>query len=273
MSATAAVAAALGSAALFGLASALQHHQVATAEKTLSPRLLVSLVKRPLWLLGGVSDVAAVGLQAVALGLGSVSLVQTLLVAGLPLAVVLSALLAHRGLRRHELAGLGLCSVGLALLGPALTSTPSDHVPSRYAATFAGAAVLTLVMPLVVLREDPRWGGLCAGTAAGAVIGTGSVLLAVAAGRVEDPVTLLSSYAPYLALAVGAVGLLLAQVAFQTGELGAPLAALSVTEPVVAVLLAATVLHEQLPTSGGALVAAVAGAGLAVSGVLVLTRD
>lgn len=268
-----AVTAALGSAALFGLASALQHHQASQVEPTLSPRLLVSLVQRPLWLLGTTADVVAVGLQALALGLGSVSLVAVLLVAGLPLAVLLSALLDRRALHRHEVLGLGLCSAGLAVLGPALTSTPSGHPPSRYAAALAGAAVLALVMPLLTLRQDPRFGGICAGAAAGAVIATGSVLLAVAVGRFPDWSALFGSWAVYGAVLVGGIGLLLAQVAFQTGDLGAPLAALSVTEPVVAVLLAVTVLHESLPTGGRALGAAVLGTVLAVSGVLALCRS
>ncbi len=268
----AAVSLALGAAGLFGLASALQHQEAGKVQTSVRPGLLVALVKRPLWVLGSLSDLGAVCLQAVALGLGSVALVQTLLVAGLPLAVVLSALLERRALHRHEVVGLGLCSLGLALLGPALSSTPSGHVPSRYAAAFAGSAVLTLVLPLLALREDPRFGGLYAGVAAGAVIGAGSVLLAVAAGRFPDWSALLGSWAPYAAVLVGGLGLLLAQVAFQTGDLGAPLAALSVAEPVVAVFLAVTVLHESLPTSPGARTAALSGAALAVAGVLALCR-
>ena len=264
---------ALGSATLFGLAAATQHQQAGQVEATLSPRLLLRLARRPLWVLGGLADIAAVALQAVALGLGSVSLVQTLLVSGLPLAVLLSALLARRGLRGYELLGLALCSAGLGLLGPALIATPSHHVPSRYAAAVAGLLVLIVVLPMVALRNDPRFGGLFAGLAAGAVIGAGSVLLAVAASRFPDRSLLFGSWAVYGAVAVGGIGLLLAQVAFQTGELGAPLAALSVAEPVVAVVLAVTVLHERLPTTSWARLAAVAGSLLAAAGVLVLSRS
>ena len=274
MSSTAgAVAAALAGAALFAVASAVQHHEARAVERTASPSLLVTLGRRPWWLVGVVADVLAVGLQALALRLGSVSLVQVVLVAGLPLAALLSALLQHRALRRRELGGLLLSCVGLALLGPSLTSTPSGHSPARGAALVAGAAVAALVLPLLALRHHPRYGGLCAGTAAGAVIGTGSVLLAVSAARFGDWPALLGSAAPYAAVAVGLLGLLLAQVAFQTGELGAPLAALSVAEPVVAVALAVAVLHERLPSSAGTRTAALTGAAVAVAGVLVLSRE
>jgi drug/metabolite transporter (DMT)-like permease len=274
MSATAgAVAAALGAAALFGLAAALQHQEARAVETSASPSLLVTLAHRPVWLLGIMADVVAVGLQALALGLGSVALVQTLLVAGLPLAALLSALLQRRQLHRHELVGLMLCSLGLALLGPALSSTPLGHAPSRADAVTAGLVVAGVTLPLLALRGRPRFGGLFAGAAAGTVIGAGAVLLAVTAGRVGDWPALFGSWALYGAIVVGLLGLLLAQVAFQTGELGAPLAALSVVEPVVAVLLAVTVLKETLPSTTGSRVIAVVGAALAFAGVLALCRD
>ncbi|MGB8652409.1 MAG: DMT family transporter [Mycobacteriales bacterium] len=274
MSSTAgAVAAALGAAALFGLASAVQHHEARAVESTVSPGLLVTLARRPLWVLGMAADLGAVGLQAVALGLGSVALVQTLLVAGLPLAALLSALLASRWLYRHEVVGLALCSAGLALLAPVLAGTPLGEAPSRRDAVVAGIVVAAVVLPLLALRSRPRYGGIFAGAAAGAVIGSGSVLLAVVASRFGDWSALFGSWALYAAIVVGVLGLLLAQVAFQTGELGAPLAALSLVEPVVAVALAAAVLHERLPTSAVDRVAACAGAALAVAGVLTLCRE
>lgn len=273
MSATGAVAAALGAATLFGLASAVQHQEARAVEASASPGLLVTLAKRPLWLLAMVADTGAVGLQGLALGLGSVSLVQSLLVAGLPLAALLSAVLQHRRLYRHEVVGLLLCSVGLVVLGPELSTAPTGHDPTRAAALVAGAVVAAVALPLLALHRRPRFGGLCAGTAAGTVIGAGSVLLAVVAGRFGHWSLLFGSWPLYAAIGVGLLGLQLAQMAFQTGELGAPLAALSVAEPVVAVVLAATVLHEHLPSGGATRAAALLGAALAVAGVLVLARE
>lgn len=268
-----AVAAALGAAALFAVASALQHQEAQAVDPGPSASLLVRLAKRPLWLLGMVCDGGAVALQGVALSLGSVPLVQTLLVAGLPLAALLSAALAKRSLFRHEVMGLALCSPGIALLAPALSSTPSHQEPARADAIVAGLIVAAVAVPLLALRARPRFGGAAAGAASGAVIGAGSVLLAVTANRFGDWSALFSSWAPYAAIVVGGAGLLLAQVAFQTGELGAPLAALSIVEPVVAVVLAVGVLHEDLPTSGVKVVLAVAGTLLSVAGVLALCRS
>lgn len=273
MSSAVAVAAALGGAALFATASAVQHREARAVPASVSPSLLVTLAKRPWWLLGIVAEIGGVVLQGVALSLSSVSLVQALLVAGLPLAAVLSALLAHRRLERHEVVGLLLVSAGLGLLGPALSATAGNREPDRADAVIATLIVTAAVLPLLALRSHRRYGGICAGAAAGIVIGAGAVLLAVAASRFGDWSALLGSWAFYAAIVVGLLALLVTQVAFQTGELGAPLAALSVIEPFVAVALAAVLLGEQLPSSGSTRAAAAAGAILAVIGVLALCRD
>jgi drug/metabolite transporter (DMT)-like permease len=223
---TGAVLAALGAAALFAVASAVQHQEAHAVAPGSSASLLLRLARRPLWLAGIACDAAAVALQAVALGLGSVPLVSALLVAGLPLAALLSAALQHRRMHRHEVVGMLLCAPGIALLAPALSSTPSGDDPSRSTALLAGVVLAAVTVPLLALRHRPRSGGAAAGTAAGVVIGAGSVLLAVAAGRWGDWSALFGSWAVYGAVAVGGLGLLLAQVAFQTGDLGAPLAAL-----------------------------------------------
>ncbi len=272
MSTPAAVAAALGAAALFAVASAVQHHEARSVEPSVRPSLLLTLAKRPLWLAGTAADVAAVGVQALALRLGPVALVQGLLVAGLPLAVLLSAVLGDRRLHRAELLGLALCASGLAVLGPALAAASSGSEPGRAQSFVAALLLAAAVLALLTARRHARWGGAAAGAAAGAVVGAGAVLLAVAAGRLDDLPALLSTWAPYAAVTVGLLGLLLTQVAFQTGDLGAPLATLTVVEPVVAVLLAAALLHERLATDLASLVTLTVGGALAVLGVLVLSR-
>ncbi|MDQ1631416.1 MAG: hypothetical protein QOC80_1388 [Frankiaceae bacterium] len=98
-------------------------------------------------------------------------------------------------------------------------------------------------------------------------------MLAVCAGRLDRPGDLLLSIAPYATVVVGLLGLLLSQVAFQTGDIGAPLASLSVLEPATAVVLAVTVLHERLPSRQLTEVAlAGLGAALAVLGAVLLAR-
>ncbi|MFN2539459.1 MAG: DMT family transporter [Mycobacteriales bacterium] len=267
-----AVLAAFGAASLFAIGAAVQHQEANAVAKGAPASLLLRLARRPLWLLGIAADGGAIALQAVAFGYGSVPLVQSLLVSGLPLAALLSALLQRRRMHRHEVLGTLLCAPGIALLAPALSATPSGHDPSRSTALLAGLVVAAVSVPLIALRSQPRFGGVYAGAAAGCVTGAGSVLLAVIAARFGDWSELFGSSAVYVGVLVGALGLLLAQIAFQTGDIGAPLAALTITEPAVAVALAVTVLHDDLPTSGASLAAAIAGAALCITGVLALCR-
>ncbi len=275
MNTAAAVGAALGAALCFGTASAVQHGETGEVEQyaAYDPGLLTALARRPRWWAGVVADVVAVVLQAVALAYGPVALVQPLLVAGLPAAVLLSCLLAHRRPRRAELAGVALCSAGLGALAPATATVGLPTDPTRSSAAVAGVALLAVTAGLLLLaRLRPVTAGVATGAAAGVAAGTAGVLLAVCAGRVGAPRELALSLAPYATVAVGGLALLLAQAAFQTGAIAAPLATLSIVEPAVAVLLAVALLSERLPGSPAATALTVAGSALAVAGVVVLAR-
>lgn len=270
-----AVAAGLGAAVAYGAAAAVQHHQAGqVAERgALNPGLLAALVRRPLWLVGVAGDSVAVALQAVALRFGPVVLVQLLIVGGLPIGAVLSTLGARQRLSRRELLGLLLCGGGLAAAVPASTLVGLGHLAGRRSITAATVVVLALTVGLLLAARARRAAPLALGLAAGVTAGTASVLLAVCAAEFGNLGHLLRTPAPYAAVVIGLVTLLLSQSAFQTGRISTPLAALSVAEPVVAVALAVAVLHQHLPSSGLALVAGGLGTAAALAGVLVLATE
>src|SRR5258707_12602728 len=102
------IAAALGYAA----ASVLQQREA----QSVPPggggiRLVLRLARRPWWLAGVACDGAAFGLQAVALGVGSLLVVQPVLTSGLLFALPASAWLAGRRLARPDL-GFALVLAG-----------------------------------------------------------------------------------------------------------------------------------------------------------------
>lgn len=269
-----ALAASLASAASYGLASALQHEQVGLVDRraALDPSLVATLATRPRWLLGILADVVAVALQAVALHFGAVSLVQPVLVAALPISVLVASAMSRQRPSRRAVLGLLLCTVGLVLLVPAGTTVGLGRTPRPGATVVATAVLVTAgLLLLLVAHRRPASAGAATGIAAGIAVGAASVLLASCAARTGDLAALLTSVPPYAALVVGLLGLMLTQAAFQTGAIGGPLAALSVTEPVVAVGLASLVLHERLPTGTALRLVGVLGALLAVAGVLALS--
>ena len=268
------LALASASAVAFGLASALQHRESRrTAQRgPLDPALLRALGARPLWLLGLCADVAAVALQALALRYGPVAVVQPVLLAGLPAAVLLSAALEHVRVSGRQAQGVALSVGGLALLLPVLTTVGRAGPAGRPAALVAAAVLVAVTgVLLAVARRRPRLAAAALGAAAGMSAGTASVLLSVCVGRAGDPVALARSLAPWATVLAGLLALLLSQAAFQTGALGAPLATLSVVEPVTAVALAVAVLHERVSLSTAAVAATGLACALCVAGVVRLS--
>ena len=127
-----AVPAAVLGAAGFGLASAAQQratHEVAVTP-TLSPRLIVELLARPMWLLGLVATIVALFFQIVALAFGPLAVVQPLLVTGVAFAAVFSALMSGHRPDPLILLGALLCAAGLStfllLARPTAGSTDGD---------------------------------------------------------------------------------------------------------------------------------------------------
>jgi drug/metabolite transporter (DMT)-like permease len=271
-----AVLAALGSAAAYGSASAVQHEQAGVVEKrqALDPRLLATLATRPVWLLGILGDVVGAVLQLVALRFGPVPLVQPLIVSALPVAVVVSAAMRRARVTTREWGGLLLCSTGLLLLAPA-SATDDLGRPAADWAWGTATVVLTAVVAgaLLLARVRPATAPVAIGLAAGVAAGATAVLLAACAARIDDPARLLRSPAPYAVAVVGALVLLLTQAAFQTGAIAAPLSTLTVAEPIVAVILAAAVMHQTVSSDPWLRIAAAVGAAVAVLGVVVLARE
>src|SRR6202011_351659 len=102
-----AISCALFSSLLYALASVLQHRAAIAQpqESSLHLGLLARLVTKPLWLAGIAADGFAFVFQFVALGHGSLILVQPLLVCGLLFALPLGAWLAGTKLTHRDWAG------------------------------------------------------------------------------------------------------------------------------------------------------------------------
>src|SRR6202011_2170047 len=102
-----AISCALFSSLLYALASVLQHRAAIAQpqDKSLHLGLLARLVTKPLWLAGIAADGLGFVFQFVALGHGSLILVQPLLVSGLLFALPLGAWLAHTRLGRQDWIG------------------------------------------------------------------------------------------------------------------------------------------------------------------------
>jgi hypothetical protein len=258
------VAASLGSAAFFSVATALKHRSAGTVPRMHhfhAADLLAfasATLRHPLWLGGMLADVGGLGLQVVALHLGALTVVQPLLVS----AVLFSLIVAHRVAgtrisRREALLGaaLVLSVTGFLLVSGAVSATASTT--DRFPAILSSAASLVLVTACVVASRratrrklDSRRAAALLGVAVGTIYaGTAALIKACTNILVQHGlVALVTSWQLYAVITAGATGLLLAQIAFQAGPLSASLPATAATDPLVSVVLGVVVFDEQLRT-------------------------
>jgi hypothetical protein len=273
---TVAILAALGSAVCYALTSVLHHRAAGQVHehKAFDPMLLVRLLARPVWLIGTVAEVAAIGLHAVALGSGGLALVQPLLVGGLLFALPMESALHRRLPHRDDVAGVVLSSVALAVFLVAVAPHSGTPTASDAAMLGAGAGCWLVVAVCLLLSRgrSPVMRAVLLGMATGALYALAATLLKVCAELAAiDPLLLLRSWELYALVAIGALGTVLNHNAFQAGPMTPSLASLTITNPVVSIVIGMTVFHEQLATGGWRLVAAGLAAPVMVVGVLLVS--
>jgi len=268
---------ALGSALLYAVASVLQHHTARAQPHSSSMRvgLLVGLAARPLWVVGVVSDAAAYVLQFIALGHGSLVLVQPLLVSGLLFALPVGGALSHRRLTRLEWLGSAAVVIGLASFLVVASPGPGHHPRTI---TWVVTLVATLVPTALLVLAAPAHQGPGRATmlaaAAGVLYGLTAALTEVTARLLEHGVIhLFTSWEPYALVACGVTGLVVGQSAFQAGPLRLSLPMLTVVDPVVSIVIGALAFQERVATAGAAPVLEVLGLVVMGIGTFLLARS
>lgn len=272
-----AVPCALAAAVLFGAANVAQMRATRRVggSSTFNGGLLLRLLHDRLWLAGFGASAVGWLLQAVALYLAPVVLVQPLIVAELLFALPLAALVAGARLGRREWTGALLVAGGLAafvlIARPAGEAT--DIPPSRWLIITVSVAmtVAALVLAAQVSSNRPMLQGTALAAGASVCFGLMSVDTKVvgrqfAAGQLRA----LGHFQPWLLAVVALTGLALAQNAFRVAPLSVSLPMIDVGEPTVASVIAVTAFGEHVG-SGVAILAGVTAALIAVAaGVAVL---
>ncbi|TDB99057.1 hypothetical protein E1267_38110 [Nonomuraea longispora] len=259
MTVLAAVTALVGSL-FFALGAALQQFE---ALGTAKPGLL-ALLRRPRWLLGGLSILAGGGLHIVALGLGPLTIVQPMGVASLLFALPIAATLHGRKPSRKELSAAGVVAAGLIGL---VLLVPESHGPTHLSPngvfTLLGVSGVAAVL---------LWAGSRAASAAGraALLATSSgVLYGATATLMRVLVDGTWNWWYLLALPIPALlALVMLQRAYAVGHFGVSFASLQIADPLTAVAFGALLLGEPLPTG----VLPVVAAALTAAGTVALAR-
>jgi drug/metabolite transporter (DMT)-like permease len=271
---------ALGAGLCYALASVLQHRVAAAqpSEMSLRPRLLLELVKRPLWLLGIALDVGAYLLEAAALAVGTIVVVQPLLVSGLLFALPLSAIGGRRRPGRPEWIAAVAVTAGIAtFVTVGAPEGGSSHAPLwGWAIVFTACLSIAGTAIVVTRHAPPHYRALGLAFATGACYACTAALTKSVVDLLGDHGVggVLGAWETYALAVFSVLGLLLNQSAFQAGHLAASLPALAVTNPVLSSIIGLTLFGEELGATGpvavGVTLAAVA---VMLAGTVALARS
>lgn len=246
-------------------------------ERPFDAALLLFLLTRKVWLLGLLAMIASFLLQATALGLGTLSVVEPVLVLELPLTLLIASITFRHRLRAIDLLAALVVTAGLALLIGVLDPSGGDarHVSSALVVLATGATVAGVCVVVAVGNVGPRrWRAALLGVGAGSGFGltAGLMKLAVARLSVGGAEGLFTAWETYAMALAGIASVGLVQAALNAGTLVAAQPGITLFDPLVSVLWGTVVTGEHTRT-GPILILAVGGGALIVTGVLGLARS
>lgn len=263
-------------AMLFALASAVQQRTAAQVPDDVAGGLglIRVLVRRPWWWVGTLSDVGGYVAQAAALAVGSLALVQPLLVTTLLFALPLGARWSGRPLRAADRGWAVLLAVSLAVFVVVGEPTAGADRASLDAwlptAVVLGAVLVACLVGAAVRRAERA---LLLAIATGVLYGITAALTKGVVTELDGGILgLVTTWETYALAAAAVGGTLLQQSAFQAGDLAASLPAITVGEPVVGVGIGLAVLGEQLQAGGAEWLVIAVAVGLTVAATVALAR-
>jgi len=276
-----AIATALVAAAVLGLSAAIDQRstkKVKTREP-LSPRLLLDLVRQPLWLIAIAANVVGFVLQVVALAYGSLALVQPLLVCDLLFAVLIAWYLRQRA---HEpqpdmrlvWIGVGITTIGLAGFLAIGQPTPGHTQVRLYMlAWLAVGYIVSVGGCLIAANRNENLRPLALALGCGISYGVAAFVIKLITSEFSSLAGLFTNWPIYVFAVVGPAGFILNQNALQQGTLLAPVQAIiSVADPVISIALGVAWLDVRLRSSPAAITGEIISFLLLTVGIIMTSR-
>ncbi|NLG54639.1 MAG: DMT family transporter [Rhodococcus sp.] len=215
--------------------------------------LVGQLIRQPRWWAGVIGEGGGYVVQAIALALGSVLLVQPILVASLLFALPLAA--HWSGLRITGRTWVTAIALAGALVVFIVVGNPNEGEMSApvHRWIIPLGLVLAVVVGSVVVaaisKLPPHTRALLFGLASGTLYGVAVAFTKYVVDRLEHgPIALIAAWQTWALVAAGMTGFYLQQKAFQVGPLSASMPSLTIAEPIAAVFLGIAVLGEHLRT-------------------------
>jgi drug/metabolite transporter (DMT)-like permease len=231
--------------------------ETAPADAGLSTRLVAHMVQRRVWIGGFIVMAGAFGAQAWALYVGSLAVVQPILVTELVFVVIaLAAWFSMRVTTRDVIASL-LAAGGLATFLAVARPQPGSSIPGNVA---WAVAIVVVGLPAVALvlagrRGAPSRRAMLIG--AGASLGfalTAALTKAATDALAHGFVTLLTTWQTYGLVIIGAMSFVLMQSALHAGPFTSSQVTLILVNPLASIVIGTQLFHDSLTATPIAIV-------------------
>jgi drug/metabolite transporter (DMT)-like permease len=246
---------ALGTALSNALCSILQRMGVEDAPEssTMKLSLVTHALRRGVWLLGFVFMIFGFLLQAFALHVGRLSVVQPILT--MELLFLVFILGTYFGYKITVREWIGVTAIVLGLAGFLAFALPGggERVPTTLGwLVVGGIAVAVIVVGVVATRWGPRWwkAAMFGTAAAMSYAFTAALIKSVGDYAASDWVTIFWHWQTYGLIVFGLIGVFLTQNAFRAGPLAASTSTLVLVDPLFSILIGIGLYGDTLRTSG-----------------------
>lgn len=236
---------------------------------------LLEILKKPVWLGGMLLQVAGWVLQAVALDLGPLMVIQAITTLSLVIALPIGVWLTKQRIDRNVGVGAGLITGGIVVFLSVGSPKAGTNHPSA-AAWWTSCLVIAVLVGTFALLGRSRSGAtraLLFGAAAGFGFALQSAVTKDFVTEVGGGVAaLLADWSIYVLIASALSGFVLQQSALKTGVLAPAMASSNAVSLFGGVVLGAVIYGETLSHGTGHNVAGAVGLLLAIVGIVLLAR-
>jgi len=246
-------------AVLFGLLTALSNALAVTTQHIASTRgteamsgwrLVLHLIRQPLWLVGWAAMAGSLAFQSLALHFGALSVVQPLLVTELILALVLRRVWLGQTIRATTWSAAVVTGAGLIAFLAVMAPTSGNFKPttSDWIMPSVVAALVVAVFVGFAQRGTPqrRAALFAAATAISWALEAGFIKATTDVLSEIGPISMFTRWPVYALIVGGVIGLFCEQAALHVGPLSVSQPVIVIVDPVISVALGLLIYHERI---------------------------
>jgi len=258
---------------LFAIGLVLQQRGTLKApESSKGLTFIVQLFRHPVWLLGGLLSGAGFALQIIALSIGSLVVVQAIVISSFVFALPIGVWLTAQRYGRWDVIGASMTLIGLLLflLGGDPTGGTNTVAPGSWAICLVAAALLIAVLDLASRRSRRPVAAALLGAAGGLSVAVQSGMAKALTHAHGGRAGVFGTWQLYALIGTVAATFVYQQRSLRVGVLAPALAASNAANLVGSVILGLCLFAERLGQGPVGTASAVVGLVLVLAGIVTL---